>query len=221
MDKARLLQFLSTQDVSVLLDLLSKAYDEMAHDQRQDVFGKYARSLPPVPVDGEALLGEIERFHRRSLAGVYYAPFDINSKNWRHVPEETKEWFERLGDLLQASCQLTAQGDHLHAMACFGALYEVIEAMESGDEIVFGDEIGSWMIPGDERQYIAAYMTSLAATATPEEFTAVALPLIRRDNRHSFATQAYASAIGAATEAQKAHLEAETRRQKIRTERKS
>jgi hypothetical protein len=86
---------------------------------------------------------------------------------------------------------------------------------------VFGDEIGSWMLPGDERQYIAAYMTSLAATATPEEFTAVALSLIRRDSWHSFAAQAYASAIDAASEAQKAHLEAETRRQKIRTERKS
>ena len=91
--------------------------------------------------------------------------------------------------------------------------------MERGEEIVFGDEIGSWMIPGDEKQYIAAYMTSLAATATPEEFTAAALPLIRRDRWQSFATQAYLSAIRAANEAQRVHLEAEIRRQEIRTER--
>ncbi len=217
MDKIRLFEFLSDQDSSVLLDLLSTAYDEMNYDQRQAVFGRHARALPPAPVDGEVLLDEVEQFRRETLAGVYYAPFNINSKNWMHVPEETKEWFERLGDLLQASAQLTTRGDHLHAVVCFGVLYELIDAMEMGEEIVFGDEIGSWMIPGDEKQYIAAYMTSLAATATPEEFTAAALPLIRRDTWRSFVTQAYASAIRAANEDQRAHLEAEIQRQKIQT----
>jgi hypothetical protein len=221
MDKIRLFEFLSTEDSSALLGLLSVAYDEMEYDQRQAVFGRYVSKLPPAPVDGEALLDEVEQFRQESYAEVYYAPFDINSKNWMHVPEETKEWFGRLGDLLKASTQLTAQGDHLHAVACFGVLYELIDAMESGKDIVFGDEIGSWMIPGQEKEFIAAYMTSLAAAATPEEFTAAALPLIRRDTWHSFATQAYVSAIRAATEAQRAHLEAEIQRQKIRTGRES
>ncbi len=220
MDKFRLFKFLSTQDSSVLLDLLDKAFFEMDHDQRQSVFGQVARSLPPEPVDGKRLLDEVEQFQRQSLAGMYYEPFDINSKNWMHVPEETKEWFEQLGDLLQASTQLTAQEDHLHAVACFGVLYDLIDAMESGEEVVFGDEIGGWMIPGDEKIYIAAYMTSLAATATPEEFTAAALPVIQRDSWQSFATQAYPAAIRVANEAQKEHLEAEIQRQKIRTERK-
>jgi hypothetical protein len=220
MDKTRLFQFLSTQDSSVLLDLLSTAYDEMDRNQREAAFGRYARALPPVPVEGEVLLDEVESFRRESLAGVYYAPFDINSKNWMHVPDETDEWFERLGELLQASARLTAQGDHLHAVACFGTLYELVDAMESGQEIVFGDEIGSWMIPGDEKQYIAAYMSSLAAVATIEEFAAAALPLIRRDSWQSFATQAYASAIRVAGEAQRAHLEAEIQHQKIKTGRK-
>jgi hypothetical protein len=217
MDKTHLFQFLSTRDVSFLLDLLSTAYDQMDRDQRRWVFGELVAKLPPALVDGEVLLDEVEEFRRESLAEVYYAPFDINSKNWTHIPEETEEWFERLGDLLQATCQLTAQGDHLHAVACFGILYELVDAMERGEEIVFADEIGSWMIPGDEKQYIAAYMTSLAVTATPEEFTAAALPLIRRDSWQSFATQAYPSAIRAANEAQKAFLEAEIQRQNIRT----
>jgi hypothetical protein len=218
MDKTRLFEFLSSQDSSILLNLLSTAYDEMNYDQRLAVFGKPARALPPEPVDGEDLLDKVEQFRGQSLAERYYAPFNINSKNWRHVPEENNEWFERLGDLLQASVQLTAQGDHLHAVACFDILYELIDAMESGKEIVFGDEIGSWMIPGDEKQYIAAYMTSLAAVATSEEFTAAALPLIRRDSWRSFTTQAYTSAISAANEAQGEHLEAEIQRQRVRTE---
>jgi hypothetical protein len=217
MDKTNLFQFLSTQDAAFLLDLLSTAYDQMDHDQRRWAFGDLVPKAPPAPVGGEVLLDEIEEFRRESLAGQYYAPFNINSKNWTHVPRETEKWFERLGDLLQASCRLTAQGDHLHAVACFGILYELIDVMESGEEIVFAEEVGGWMIPGKEKEYIAAYMTSLAATATPEEFTAAALPLIRRDSWRSFATQAYPAAIRAANEAQKAFLEAEIQRQNIRT----
>ena len=217
MDKRRLFQFLSIQDASYLLDLLSTAFDHMNRDQRLRVFGALVEKLPPAPVDGEVLLDEVQEFQRESLAEVYYAPFAINSKNWKHVPEETEEWFERLGDLLKAAHQLTTRGDHLHAVACFRILYELIEAMERGEEIVFGDEIGGWMIPGDEKQYVAAYMTSLAATTTPEEFTASTVPLIRRDRWQSFATQAYPSAVRSANEAQRARLEAEIERQNIRT----
>jgi hypothetical protein len=195
MDKTRVFEFLAAQEPAVLLDLLSRAYDEMGHNERHTVFGRCVQTLPPAPVVGEILLGEVEQFRRESLAEVYYAPFDINSKNWMHVPEETEEWFERLGDLLQTGVQLTTQGDHLHAVACFGFLYELVDRMERGEEIVFGDEIGGWMIPGDEKQFIAAYMTSLAATSTPEEFARAALPLLRRDSWQSFSTQAYASAL--------------------------
>ncbi len=218
MDKARLFRALANEKTSVLLDLLGSAYGEMKVDQRNRVFAKYARSLPPESVAGEALLRQIEGFQQSSLAGHYYEPFAINSKNWTHIPEETKEWFEELGDYLKASRQLTAQGSFMHAVACFGILYELIDAMESGEEIVFGDEIGGWMISGDEKEYVAAYMTSLAATMDSEEFTEAAIPLIRRDGWHSLATQAYKSAIHAADKEQRAHLEAEVQRQEIRTE---
>jgi len=96
-DKTQLFQSLATQDASVLLDLLSTAYDEMDRHQRQTVFDGHVRTLPPAPVDGEVLLDEVRLFQRDSLAEVYYAPFDINSKNWMHVPDETEEWFERKG----------------------------------------------------------------------------------------------------------------------------
>ena len=151
------------------------------------------------------------------MAGAYYAPFAINSKNFMHIPDKTRAWFRRLGALLEASCRLTAQGEHQYAASCFRILYELIAAMELGQEIVFADEIGSWMIPGNEQEFIAAYMISLAATATPDEFTPAALPLIRRGRTQSFATQAYASAIRAASEEQRAYLEAEIQRQQVPT----
>ncbi len=217
MDKTQLFGSLSSQETSVLLDLLSNAYDRMNHDQRQTVFGQYVETLPLEPVDEETLLVEIKEFQRESLAGAYYAPFNIKYKNLMHVPEETKEWFERLGGLLKASCLLTERGDHEHAAACFGVLFELINDLSRGKEIVFGDEIGTWMIPGDEKQFVAAYMTSLAATANPEEFAVIALPIIRRDSWESFTSQAYTSAIRVATEAQRAYLEAEIQLKKIKT----
>jgi len=119
MDKTELIERLSTQDPSTLLDLLQAAYDVMTYDQREAVFGRYAEALPPASVDGATLLEEVELFHDESLAGVYYAPFAINSKNYRHIPDETRVWFRRLGDLLEASCRLMAQGEHRYAASCY------------------------------------------------------------------------------------------------------
>lgn len=220
MDKSTVFEYLSKQEHAVLLDLLSQAYDQMEHDQRRWVFGKWADSVPPTPVDGESLLAEIEQFQRESLAGAYYAPFNINSKNFSHIPEETEDWFEELSDFLKASTQVSRQGEHLQAVVCFNILYALIDVMEQGEEIVFADEIGSWMIHGDQKGYLTAYLTSLAAISTPTEFAAAVAPLIKRDSYHSFAEQVYPTALHLANDAQKEQLEAELQRQKIRTSRK-
>jgi hypothetical protein len=93
MNKARLFERLSTQDPSALLGLLQVAYDVMTHDQREAVFGKYVEAALPATVeavDGAMLLEEVEVFHDESLAGAYYAPFAINSKNFMHIPDETR-----------------------------------------------------------------------------------------------------------------------------------
>ncbi len=175
--------------------------------------------VPPEPVNGDDLVDQIEDFFKESLSGFYYAPFNINSKNFMDVPEETEQWFEHLGDFLKASVQLTSQSNHFHAMVCFGELYSLIDKLESGEEIVFGEEIGSWMIPGDEKSYLAAYLTSLAAVSSPEEFTKVTIPLLQRDSGNSLAGQVYTSAQKVANDEQRAHLAAEVKRLRIRTER--
>ncbi|MDH3602405.1 MAG: hypothetical protein OEU26_22550, partial [Candidatus Tectomicrobia bacterium] len=144
-----------------------------------------------------------------------------NSKNFTHIPEETEEWFDILGDSLKRSAKLTEQEAHARAVECFTLLYELIDTMEDGEEIVFADECGSWMIPGDEKTFVQAYVTSLAAVETPEGFTMTAVPLIQRDSYQSFATRAYTSAIRAANKQQSAALKAELKRQNIRTSSRS
>ena len=103
MNEKRLFEFLKQQSTSALLDLLQHAYREMSVDQRQTVFHSIVKAVPPASVDGNELLKRIKQFHSDSLAQKYYAPFAINSKNFMHIPEETEEWFEILGDVLEES----------------------------------------------------------------------------------------------------------------------
>lgn len=219
MNEEKLFRFLSTQEVSSLLELLRSAYEQMNTEQRRYVFGKTISVMPPESVNGKNLLDQIKVFSRQSYSGYYYEPFEINSKNFMDVPEETEEWFEKMGDFLKASMQLTSQGEHKDAVNCFRKLFVLIGKMEEGDEIVFGDEIGSWMIPGDEIAYHVAYFTSLAAISSPEEFTNTAVLLVRRDSWQSLSAQAYATAIRVATDEQRVLLESEVKRLKIRVKR--
>lgn len=217
MNKTRLFEFLAKQKPSFLIELLQAAYNELDTYQRKDVFGKIVEGIPLPDVDGNELLENIKDFHSESLAGYYYAPFQINSKNFSDIPEETEEWFESLGDFLKESTKLTEQGENSIAIECFKILYELIEKMEEGQEIVFAEEIGSWMIPGDEKEYINAYLSTSAAITTPEEYAEIAIPLIHRDSYSSLVNKVYSSAIKIANEKQKSYLEEEVKRKKIRT----
>ncbi len=217
MKKDRLFAFLERQPVSTLLEYLEASYDEMTVDQREAVFRQAAEKAPRAAVDGQLLIEEIENFKQRSLAKEYYHPFAINSKNFMHVPEETREWCDQMAEFLQDCGQLTKQGDHAAAVAGFAALYELMDVLDRGEEIIFGEEVGSWMIPCERKDCTSAYLTSLAATSSPEEFAGVAVSLIRHDSFRSFADKVYETALHVADKAQKAHLKAEIERLGIRT----
>ena len=216
MDKERTFETLKKQTKAILLEVLESAYDELSASQRRWIFGEFDKK-EPAPFDGEELLEEIEEFERDSLNGLYYAPFNVNSKNFMNIPEETEEWCDRMGDLLKESARATEQGAHGQAAECFSILYKLIEAMERGEEIVFAEEMGIWMIPVEEKEILASYITSLAAMKSPQEFSEAVLPLVRRDSYHSFAARVYTSANRIGSKEQKAHLRAELKRQNIPT----
>ncbi len=217
MDQERLFKALSKQKKADLLGILESAYEEMDTQQRRNVFGALLKKRLPQFINGKQLLADIQEFHRDSLNGVYYAPFNMNSKNFSHIPEETSEWFEKLDDLLKSSTQLSKQNEPVIAIECFKLLYDLVEHLSKGEEIVFAEEVGMWLLPGDEKVYITAYLTSLATTTTAEQFTEAALPLVWRDSYESFSNKVYATAKRIATAEQIAHLKAEMRHQKIRT----
>ena len=89
--------------------------------------------------------------------------------------------------------------------------------MEDGDEIVFADEYGTWMISGDEKRFIKSYLTSLSMISIPDEYAVGAIPLIKWDSYESFSNKVYSTAIKIGNKEQKAHLKKEVEKQKIRT----
>src|SRR5206468_5048912 len=88
---------------------------------------------------------------------------------------------------------------------------------ESGKEIVFAEELGSWMIRADEKTLIRSYLSSLASVATPDAFTVAAIPLIKRDSFQSFSCKVYSITTRAANKEQLASLKVEVERQNVRT----
>jgi hypothetical protein len=216
-DEEQVFDYLKKQKKAVLLECLRSAYEEMSVEQRRDVFGDMARKARRGHVNGEQLWAEVEQFCTDSRDRYYYAPFPVNSKNFMQVPEETNEWCECFADLARDACRLTAQGDHAQAVKCFAALYDLHEAVDAGEEIIFAEEAGSWMIPIEGKDWLKAYLTSLAATTTAEAFAAAAAPIIASDSRHEFADDTYASAVAAASLEQRARLDAALKERQVST----
>lgn len=216
MDEETLFKTLRRQTKSTLLELLYSVYYETNTQQRRSIFGDLMTKSKPSKMTGKDIVKKSKAFYKDSLAGAYYAPFDINSKNFSYIPEETEEWFEKLGDLLQASAELTKQGDHTSAVESFNILYELIGKIEYGEEIIFADEYGSWMIPGNEKEYLNSYVQSLAKVKTPEEYVKVVIQLIKRDSVVSFYNKVYSAAVRHGDREQVKCLKAEIKSQNVK-----
>ena len=216
MDEDALFKTLKRQTKATLLEFLSLAYYEMTTQQRRHIFGTLMEKSKPARTVARDIKKESEQFYKASIAGIYYAPFNMNSKNFSHIPEETEEWFEKLNDLLQASTQLTKQKEHKSAVESFEILYELIEKMECGEEIIFAEEYGSWMIPGNEQEFLDAYISSLAEVKTSEEYAKIVIPLLKRDSYTSFCNQVYSLAVKHSNKEQENALKVAIKEQNIK-----
>jgi len=73
-----------------LLDLLKSAFHEMKTNQKNNVFGYMMEQVAPSGIDRKQVIKDVKKFCEESLAGVYYAPFDINSRNFSHILKKRK-----------------------------------------------------------------------------------------------------------------------------------
>lgn len=191
MNKERCFKVISSLKKSEILELLSDAYNVMKTPQRNEVFYKIQQQSEGLLVDPKLALKSAKKLLKDSLDEVYYAPFDVNSKNFMDVPEETVAWFSKLHDVLASAAKLTEQKDYRVAIEIFKISYNLIEMIESGDDIVFAEELGMWMSGFDEKPYERAYLQALFSAGNESQFVEVAIELAKRDSRFSFSNKTY------------------------------
>lgn len=144
LDKERILKQLATLDKEQLLAWLEAVLIAVDSFQLETLFGDFARQHFVRPLAPGEVIEAIHRFRQDSLEGKYYAPFEMNSKNYTFVPPQTEAWFDELSTWLGRACELAEEGEKKAALEGLSVLFELIENMTEG--IVFAHETGEWMI---------------------------------------------------------------------------
>lgn len=145
LDKQSLRRLILQAQREDLIQYLDLCLEQMTDQQLSHVFGdlfyeEVVQKLPP-----SAVLERIQQFQKDSLAGKYYAPFNMNSKNYNWVPPETEQWYDELATWLDRSCELVEQGHKQIAKQCLDICFQLIEK-QYDDDTVFAHELGDWMI---------------------------------------------------------------------------
>lgn len=147
------IQGLSREELLLLLD---QTLYEMDEGLIATIFDDLVAELAIAPLAPADVLAGVKQFHAHSLAGKYYAPFDINSQNYNWVPPETDAWFSELSTWLDRSCELIEEGYQPFAKQCLDLLLELIRKMNNGNDIIFAHDYGDWMI-STKHDYQARY----------------------------------------------------------------
>ena len=217
MNKKVLFKILTQKSQKELLELLGSAWKVMNTNQRDEIFSSVMQAEQyDYPASAEETLAAVKTFYARSLAGDYYAPFDMNSKNFMDMPEETDAWFARLDALLIECTKLSNQGEFHAALEAFEQLYKLIDVFNSGKEIVFADEAGMWMFAGDEKTYYTAYLKAAAHASSSDGFIEKALMVIQEDSQRSCFLKLYPVVQSLATPEQMRLIDDEVKRKKLK-----
>ncbi len=139
------LKLLAQQEKTALLAYLEACLIAKSQEQ-QAVFGQLVYAQNTAKLSPDEVIAAVKQVHTGSLAGKYYAPFSMNSKNYDWVPPETEAWFDEISIWLDRYCELAAKGHSVEAKQGLDLLMELIRKMNDGDEIVFAHEYGDWMI---------------------------------------------------------------------------
>jgi hypothetical protein len=141
-----------------------------------------ARSLLAAADRPDKLLARVRSFERTSLAGDYYDPFDVNSKNCMNKSSGTIAWIVECNRLLDL-CVVQAQtGDAAEARQSFDIIFGLLDEIDAcrDDIIFFADEAGAWQVGVDWEKLLPSWFKVLSATAKPDEYAKRVLDLLNR-----------------------------------------
>jgi hypothetical protein len=141
-----------------------------------------ARSLLAGADRPDTLLARVRSFERTSLAGEYYDPFDVNSKNCMDKSSGTIGWIAECNRLLDL-CVVQAQtGDAAEARQSFDIIFGLLDEIDAcrDDIIFFADEAGAWQVGVDWERLLPSWFKVLSATAKPDEYAKRVVDLLNR-----------------------------------------
>jgi len=141
-----------------------------------------ARSLLAAADRPDKLLARVRSFERTSLAGDYYDPFDVNSKNCMNKSSGTMAWIAECNRLLDL-CVVQAQtGDAAEARQSFDIIFGLLDEIDAcrDDIIFFADEAGAWQVGVDWEKLLPSWFKVLSATAEPDEYAKRVVDLLNR-----------------------------------------
>ena len=159
---------LKKQTKEQLISLLLESYEVLNKPQRNRFFETIYDKVKTPKFNAQNIHEEILKFYKESITGKYYAPFDINSKNFSDIPEETELWCDLLAKHFTNALELFDREEYEMATECFDKLYYI--QVNMCEEIVFAHELGTWMIPIKQATIIPKYIESMAKTKTAEGF---------------------------------------------------
>lgn len=158
MEKETIINHLLGLKKKEVIAYMGAAWETMTEMQRRSVFGDLYEQLMFESLTPLEHFEAIEVFYNDSIAKKYYAPFDMNSKNFNHIPAKTDIWFDTISGLLDRTCDWVNKGEKDIAVKSFKLLFELIRRMEYGEDIVFAHELGDWMITA-KQDYQKVYKT--------------------------------------------------------------
>jgi hypothetical protein len=130
----------------------------------------------------DKLLARVRSFERTSLAGDYYDPFDVNSKNCMNKSSGTIAWIAECNRLLDL-CVVQAQtGDAAEARQSFDIIFGLPDEIDAcrDDIIFFADEAGAWQVGVDWEKLLPSWFKVLSATTKPDEYAKRVVDLLNR-----------------------------------------
>ena len=129
-------------------------------------------SLKDEDLTTQAILEDVEAFRDDSLAGLYYESFNVNSRNFMDMSQETTNWIEYFERLINRCIKQCRNGEYVQTQKAFKILFDLLDEIDTGSDtiIFFADEAGSRQVGVEWEEVLPCYFTALADVAKPKHF---------------------------------------------------
>lgn len=132
--------FISQMSKDDLVDFIMAKYSSFDQHDTFYFFEDLILKYHQVDVSYETLSHEIIAFDTDSRKGRYFEAFEFNNLGVGSLPPKTREWFSRLGVLLDLLCIYVEKNQTFAIKQLFDTLLDLIQyTLESG-EVVFAHD---------------------------------------------------------------------------------